>query len=96
VAWYNFRFRRKILASKTAWEVYRTISTIQLTRQALIQKLTIEVRRKVSRESAISLAGQTYRVPPGYIGARIWVKILGNKVYFESMGEIFWKQRLKV
>jgi hypothetical protein len=68
----------------------------RLTRQELIEKLTVEVRGKVSKESTISLAGQPYRVPAGYIGARIWVKILGNRVYFEAMGRIFWKQRLKV
>lgn len=96
VAWYNFRFRRDILGGQTAWEVYQAAPTIRLTRQELIEKLTVEVRRKVSRESTISLAGQPYRVPPGYIGARIWVKILGNRVYFEAMGKIFWKQRLKV
>jgi transposase len=96
VAWYNFRFKRKILAGRTSWETYRSTATTKLTRQELIQKLTVEVRRKVSKESTISLAGQSYRIPPGYIGARIWVKILGNKVYFEAMGEIFWKQRLKV
>lgn len=96
VAWYNFRFRRDFLGGKTAWEVYQTVSTTKLTRKELIEKLTIEARRRVSRESTISLAGQPYRVPPGYIGARIWVKVLGNRVYFEAMGRIFWKQRLKV
>lgn len=60
VAWYNFRFRRDILGGKTAWEVYQTVSTVKLTRQELIEKLTVEVRRKVSRESTISLAGQSY------------------------------------
>lgn len=96
VAWYNFRFRRKMFDGQTAWDIYQAAPTTKLTRQELIEKLTIEVRRRVSKESTISLAGQPYRVPPGYIGARIWVKILGNRVYFEAMGEIFWKQRLKV
>lgn len=96
VSWYNFRFRRDILGRKTSWEIYCKTPTIKLSRQELIQKLTVEVRRKVSRESTISLAGQKYRIPAGYIGARIWVKILGNKVFFESMGQIFWKQKLKV
>ncbi len=96
VSWYNFKFKRDVLCGKTAWEVYQTSATTKLTRQELIEKLTLEVRRKVSRESTISLAGQIYRVPPGYIGARIWVKILGNKLYFEAMGQVFWKQRLKV
>lgn len=82
VAWYNFKFKRDILGGKTAWEVYCLSPTTKFSGQELIEKLTVEVRRKVSRESTISLAGQKYRVPPGYIGARIWVKILGNKLFF--------------
>lgn len=96
VSWYNFRFKRTFLKNKTSWEVYRKAPTASLTRRELIEKLTVEVRRKVTRESTISIAGQIYPVPHGYIGSRIWIKILGNKLYFESMGEIFWKQRLKV
>lgn len=96
VSWYNFKFKRQLLDNRTSWEAYQSSPTTKLTRRELIEKLTVEVRRKVSRESTISLAGQTYRIPPGYIGSRIWVKILGNKLYFEAMGEIFWKQRLKV
>lgn len=37
-----------------------------------------------------------YRVPPGYINCRIWVKIIGDKVIFEAMDRVIWKQRLKV
>jgi len=95
VFWYNFKFKRAFLGNRTSWEVYRTVQTTKLTREQLIQNLTLEVRRKVSRESTISLAGQLYRVPPGYINCRIWVKILGNKIYFEAMDKVFWKQRLK-
>lgn len=96
VFWYNFKFKRAFLGGKTSWEVYQTVQATKLTREQLIQNLTLEVRRKVSKESTISLAGQYYRVPPGYIDCRIWVKILGNKIYFEAMNKIFWKQRLKV
>lgn len=96
VFWYNFKFKRAFLGGKTSWEVYQTVQATKLTREQLIQNLTLEVRRKVSKESTISLAGQAYRVPPGYIDCRIWVKILGNKVYFEANNEVFWKQRLKV
>ncbi len=44
--------------------------------------LVIEERRKVMRDSTISLYGHRYRVPPGYINCRIWVKIIGDKVIF--------------
>ncbi len=58
--------------------------------------LVIEERRKVMRDSTISFYGHRYRVPPGYINCRIWVKIIGDKVIFEAMGKTIWKQRLKV
>lgn len=95
LAKYNYRFRsRRILEGKTRAEVYRP-SERRASRADLQNLLVVEERRKVTRESTISLYGQQYRVPPGYIDCRIWIKIRGNKVFFESMGEIFWKTRLK-
>lgn len=38
--------------------------------------LVIEERRKVMRDPTISLYGHRYRVPPGYINCRIWIKII--------------------
>jgi len=68
----------------------------QKTDISLKDLLVVEVRRKVTRESVISLFGHIYRVPQGYINCRIWVKIIGNKVLFEANNQIFWKQKLKV
>jgi len=58
--------------------------------------LLIEERRKVTRQSTISLYGKQYFVPPGYINCRIWVKVIGNKILFEANGKIFWKTRLRL
>ncbi|MFH1895901.1 MAG: hypothetical protein ABH814_00280 [bacterium] len=58
--------------------------------------LAIEERRKVMLDSTISLYGYRYRIPPGYIGCRIWVKIIGDKLIFEAHDRVIWKQRLEV
>lgn len=96
VAWYNFSWRGSArgLNGRTPAQAYRP-SDRKTTREEIDHLLVIEERRKVSRENTISLYGRTYRIPRGYIGARIWVKIKGNKVLFESQNRIFWKQRLK-
>lgn len=96
VAWYNFSWRgtARGLNGRTPAQAYRP-SDRTTTREEIDHLLVIEERRKVSRENTISLYGRTYRIPGGYIGARIWVKIKGNKLLFESQNRIFWKQRLK-
>lgn len=96
VAWYNFSWRGQArgLSGKTPSEAYHP-SDRKTTREEIDHFLVIEERRKVSRENTISLYGRTYPIPRGYIGARIWVKVKGNKILFESKNRIFWKQRLK-
>ncbi|MDZ7587297.1 MAG: hypothetical protein U0946_06070, partial [Patescibacteria group bacterium] len=73
---------------------YRT-SERRLKRVELETLLLVEERRKVTRESTISLYGRHYYVPPGYIGCRIWVQIKGNKLYLEANGKIFHSARLR-
>lgn len=94
LARYNFVFKSEYFGNITRASRYypseRRLSQIEL--QTL---LTVEERRKVSRESTISLYGKRYIIPPGYINCRIWVKIKGNKLSFEANGEVFWKERLK-
>lgn len=92
--WYNYCFLKKHLGNRTASECYtpsRKRSDLPLK-----ELLIVEVRRKVARESTISLFGHIYRVPRGYINCRIWIKIIGNKVLFEAHNKVFWKQPLKV
>lgn len=92
--WYNYVFIKKHLGGKTASENY--VPSSRKSDIPLRELLVVEVRRRVTRESTISLFGHLYRIPRGYLKCRIWVKIIGNKVLFEANNRIFWKQRLKV
>lgn len=94
LAKYNYVFKSRYFGGITRISRYRP-SDRKLPQTELQTLLTIEERRKVTRESTISLYGKHYYVPPGYISCRIWVKIKGNKLYFEANGKIFWKTRLK-
>lgn len=95
LARYNYTFKSEYFGGVTRASRYKP-SERRLSRIELQTLLVVEERRKVSRESTISLYGKTYLVPPGYISCRIWVKIIGNKVVFEANGEVFWKTRLKI
>lgn len=96
VAWYNFRHSSTArgLNGKTPAQAYQP-SKRKVTRQEIEHLLVVEERRRVTRENTISLYGRTYRIPRGYIGCRIWVKIKGKKLLFEANNRIFYKQRLK-
>jgi transposase len=95
LAWYNFKFKSAYFDGKTHAARYRP-SARKLKRVALETLLLIEERRKVTRESTISLYGKHYYVPPGYIGCHIWVKIKGNKVFMEANNTVFWQTRLRL
>lgn len=94
LARYNYVFKSEYFGGVTRISRYYP-SQRRLPQFELQTLLTVEERRKVSRESTISLYGKRYLVPPGYIGCRIWVKIKGNKLSFEADGEVFWKERLR-
>lgn len=94
LAKYNYVFKSRYFGNTTHASRY-TPSPKRVSQLELQTLLTIEERRKVTRESTISLYGKHYFVPRGYIGCRIWVKIKGNKLYFEANGEVFWKTRLR-
>lgn len=95
LAKYNYQFKSRYFGGVTRWSRYQP-SQHRVSAVELQTLLTVEERRKVTRESTISLYGKHYYVPPGYIGCRIWVKIKGNKIYLEANGEVFWKTRLKL
>lgn len=95
LARYNYRFTGDAVNGETKASRYKA-SEKRLSRIELETLLVIEERRKVTRESTISLYGKHYYVPPGYINCRIWVKVIGNKVIFEANGEVFWKTRVRV
>lgn len=94
LARYNYVFKSEYFGNITRASRYQP-SERRLSQIELQTLLTVEERRKVSRESTISLYGKRYIIPPGYIGCRIWVKIKGNKLFFEANGEVFWKERLR-
>lgn len=94
LARYNYVFRSEYFGNITRASKYHP-SERRLSQIELQTLLTVEERRKVSRESTISLYGKRYIIPPGYIGCRIWIKIKGNKLCFEANGEVFWKERLR-
>lgn len=94
LARYNYVFKSEYFGNVTRISRYH-VSERKLSQIELQTLLTVEERRKVSRESTISLYGKRYIIPPGYIGCRIWVKIKGNKLSFEANGEVFWKERLR-
>lgn len=94
LARYNYVFKSEYFGNITRASRYHT-SDRRLSQTELQTLLTVEERRKVSRESMISLYGKRYIVPPGYIGCRIWIKIKGNKLSFEANGQVFWKERLR-
>lgn len=94
-AWYNYKFKSKTFDYETHAARY-TPSKRRLSRVELETLLTIEERRKVTRESTISLYGKHYYVPPGYIGCRIWVRIKGETLFMIANGKVFWKTRLRL
>ena len=94
LAKYNYVFKSEYFGFVTRISRYKP-SERRLSQIELQTLLTVEERRKVSRESTISLYGKRYIIPPGYIGCRIWVKIKGNKLFFEANGETFWKERFR-
>lgn len=94
LAWYNYKFKSQYFGNTTHAARYR-VSDKRLKRVELETLLLIEERRKVTRESTISLYGKHYYVPPGFVGCRIWVKIKGNKVFMEANGEVFHVTKLR-
>ena len=94
LAWYNYKFKSAYFGNETHAARYR-VSARRLKRVELETLLLVEERRKVTRESTISLYGKHYYVPPGYIGCRIWIKIKGNKVLMEANGTVFHVTKLR-
>lgn len=80
---------------QTPAEVYQPSERTKPAKE-LTELLTITVRRFVYLDSTISLFGKRYKVPPGYIRCRIWLKIKGEKVSLEAMGKTILRFRLKV
>lgn len=95
LAWYNYKFKSPYFDNETHAAHYKAAKR-KLTRVELETLLTIEERRKVTRESTISLYGKHYVVPPGYIGCRIWVRIKGDRLFMIAKDRVFWRTRLRL
>lgn len=93
LAKYNYVFKSEYFGGVTRASRYHP-SDKKISHLELQHALTILERRTVTRFNTISLYGIRYRIPQGYMKCRIWIKIIGNKLCFESMGKIFWKTRL--
>lgn len=93
LAQYNYSFKSDYFGGITRASRYHP-SDKKISYVELQHALTILERRTVTRFNTVSLYGIRYRIPSGYMKCRVWIKIVGNKLYFESMGKIFWKTRL--
>ena len=94
---YNETFRHSGIGmeGRTPAEVYQP-SEKRKPKQELSLLLIITLRRYVYTDSTVSLFGQRYKIPFGYIGSRIWLYLKGDKVSLEAMGNIIYRFRLKV
>lgn len=93
---YNETFQHSGIGmhNRTPAEVYQ-FSDRRKSQQELQELLIITLRRYVYKDSTISLFGKQYKVPLGYIGCRIWIRIKGEKVFLEAMGKVICKFRLR-
>lgn len=91
---YNYSFKSRYFGGVTRASRYRA-SGRRKSKQELRTLLTVEERRKVTRESTISLYGHYYYIPPGYVGCRIWIRIVGRWLLFEANGKVFYKTWLR-
>jgi putative transposase len=94
---YNETFKHSGIGmnGRTPAEAYQP-SEKRKPKQELQELLTITIRRLVYRDSTISLFGKRYKIPNEFITCRIWVRIKGDTVRVESMGETVYKFKLRV
>ncbi len=92
--WYNFEFKSEYFGGKTHGENWYP-SKRKPSKEELNDMLTVWERRRVTVFNTISLYGVWYRVPPGYMKCRIWIKVVGNVLYFQSMDKIFHSCKLR-
>ncbi len=92
--WYNYQYKSEYFGGKThASNWYPSKRKPEKTE--LDDLLTVWERRRVTMFNTISLYGVWYKVPPGYMKCRIWIKIVGNILYFQSMDKIFHETKLR-
>lgn len=92
--WYNYEYKSEYFGGKTHASRWSP-SKRKPEKTELDDMLTVWERRRVSVFNTISLYGVWYKVPPGYMKCRIWIKIVGNILYFQSMDKIFHTSKLR-
>lgn len=95
VRWYNYEFKSEYFEHKTHASQWHP-STRRPDKKHLDELLTVWERRRVSTFNTVSLYGVWYRVPPGYILCRVWLKIVGDTIYFQSMDKVFHQTKLRL
>lgn len=92
--WYNFEHKSEYFEGNThraKWYPSRR----KPEKTELDDMLTVWERRRVSMFNTISLYGVWYKLPLGYMKCRVWIKIVGNTLYFQSMNKIFHTTKLR-
>jgi transposase InsO family protein len=92
--WYNYEYKSEYFGNVTHASRWKA-SERKPSKEELDDMLTVWERRRVTVFNTISLYGMWYRVPPGYMKCRIWIRIVGNTLYFQSMDKIFHTCRLR-
>lgn len=93
--WYNHEFKSEYFENKTHASKWYP-SKRKPDKKHLDTLLTVWERRRVSKFNTVSLYGVWYRVPPGYMMCRVWLKIVGDTIYFQSMNKLFYKTKLRL
>jgi len=76
--WYNYRRPHAGLLAGTPAQHYR--GSQHAAPANLETLLSVETPRRVARDSAISFRGQRLAVPPQYLGHRVWLQLLGDRL----------------
>jgi len=92
--WYNYEYKSEYFGNVTHASRWHP-SKRKPAKEELDDMLTVWERRRVTVFNTISLYGVWYKVPPGYMKCRIWIKIVGNTLYFQSMDKIFHTSKLR-
>jgi len=93
--WYNWEFKSEYFENKTHGSRWYP-SKRKPDKKNLDALLTVWERRRVTKFNTVSLYGVWYKVPPGYMLCRVWLKIVGNMIYFQSMDRMFYKTQLRL
>lgn len=92
--WYNHVYKSEYFENKTHASNWHP-SKRKPDKHQMNELLTVWERRRVSTFNTVSLYGVWYKVPPGYTLCRVWLKIVGDTIYFQSMNRIFYKTKLR-